>query len=146
MNTEMKASTAFLCFGNNYSYSILPLATSRALSRCHCFVSTYLNSASSLACTVLCAQTWQWIICCQTPSQFFSERVKGTRLTWHHKMPCCSKTTGIELESNQSFQQQGYQHVAMGSSSLARDVLFAEIGWYSKYYSGFPGVPFRCVL
>jgi len=43
-------------------------------------------------------------------------------------MPCCSKTTGIELESSQSFQQQGYQHVPMGSSSLARDVLFAEIG------------------
>ena len=31
-NTETKASTAFLCFGNNYSYSILPPATSRAFS------------------------------------------------------------------------------------------------------------------
>ena len=35
---EMKASIISLCYGNKFSYSILPLATSRALPRCHHFV------------------------------------------------------------------------------------------------------------
>ena len=49
-----------ICFGNNFSYSILPLATSRALSRRHCFVSTF--------------EFCNWsITCCQTPCQFFRE-------------------------------------------------------------------------
>ena len=56
----MRASTAYLCFGNNFSYSILSLATSRALSRRHCFVSTF--------------EFCNWsITCCQTPCQFFRE-------------------------------------------------------------------------
>jgi len=45
---EMKASTAFLCYGNNFSYSILPPAMLRALSRFHCFVSMFSINATCM--------------------------------------------------------------------------------------------------
>jgi len=61
-----------ICFGNNFSYSILPLATSRALSRRHCFVSTFeFCNLSGVHCTVRVEMAC--ITCCQAPCQFFRE-------------------------------------------------------------------------